>query len=155
MIYEDDVDKTVRKAIARTFPRLYSGAIVPNELDEILLVHNIRGFAKDLWTLPGGFVQYSKIPEETAIRETKEEAGLEIEVDRSIRDGILYVHSRCCGKSGNNSVGFACLCKKTGGALKPKEGEIDAVEYHSKHNLPNETNRFTKLAVQRYTERNN
>ncbi len=35
---------------------------------------------KDQWTLPSGFMEYGESPEETAIREMREELGVEVEL---------------------------------------------------------------------------
>lgn len=36
---------------------------------------------KGLWTLPAGFVEYGEHAEDCAVRETKEETGLDVELD--------------------------------------------------------------------------
>jgi len=55
------------------------GVIVLVELyDEIVLVKRNQEPFKGSWTTPAGFVEYDESPEQTAIRETKEETGLDI-----------------------------------------------------------------------------
>ncbi len=38
----------------------------------------------DLWNLPGGGSEEGEAPEETAVREVREEVGLEVEIDRLV-----------------------------------------------------------------------
>ena len=47
---------------------------------KILLVKRKFEPKKDDWTLPAGFMEYNETSEQTAIRETKEETNLDIEV---------------------------------------------------------------------------
>jgi ADP-ribose pyrophosphatase YjhB (NUDIX family) len=53
-----------------------AAAIVINEKDEILL---IKGPQRG-WEMPGGVVEIGESPEQAAIRETKEESGIDIEI---------------------------------------------------------------------------
>lgn len=55
---------------------LSAAAIVINDANELLL---IRG-PKRGWEMPGGIVEVGESLKETAIRETKEESGIDIEV---------------------------------------------------------------------------
>jgi ADP-ribose pyrophosphatase YjhB (NUDIX family) len=52
-------------------------AIVPNERDELLLVHKTDN---DLWALPGGAMDLGESMAETVVREVKEETGIDVAV---------------------------------------------------------------------------
>jgi len=74
----DEVDKIVRKAVNFTLPRVVVEAVVrrgKGENSEVLLVKPKRGYNRDQWTLPGGFLLYGESPEEGLAREVREEIG--------------------------------------------------------------------------------
>ena len=52
-------------------------AIVPNERDELLLVHKTDN---DLWALPGGGMDVGESMADTVVREVKDETGIDVEV---------------------------------------------------------------------------
>jgi ADP-ribose pyrophosphatase YjhB (NUDIX family) len=54
---------------------------VTDELDRVLLIHRTDN---DLWALPGGAQEFGEYIAETAVRETREETGIEIEVTRLV-----------------------------------------------------------------------
>lgn len=56
--------------------------IIENLNGEILLVKEGKQVAENLYNLPAGSMETGESPEETAVREALEEAGLEIEPDR-------------------------------------------------------------------------
>jgi len=63
--------------------------------DEYLLIKRASEPDKGLWSVPGGMVEVGEKVEEAAIREAKEETGLEIEivkdlgaVDKIVRDDV-------------------------------------------------------------------
>ncbi|MCA9352941.1 NUDIX hydrolase [Patescibacteria group bacterium] len=70
----------------QTLPKKYIGAamILRNSKEEILVVKTNYHGGK--WTLPGGSCEPYEDPQETAVRETLEEIGLNIRVGR-----LLYV----------------------------------------------------------------
>ena len=56
-----------------------SGAILLDENNKILLIHRNTKEMKQ-WELPGGKIEKGEIPEDTCIRELKEELDIQIEI---------------------------------------------------------------------------
>ena len=69
------------------------------------------------WMLPGGRVERSETPHAAAVRETREETGIEVRVSR-----LLLVEAHRPG-----SVSFVFDAAMTGGSLDPQVGEIAEV----------------------------
>ena len=65
-------------------PKVAVGTIITNELNQIVLVRRAiePGYGK--WVFPGGFVDRGEEVMVAAIREAREESGLEIRLDRLI-----------------------------------------------------------------------
>lgn len=59
-----------------------AGGWVENEQGQILLQK--RSSTEELWGFPGGIIELGESAEEAAIREVKEETGLDVEVDSLI-----------------------------------------------------------------------
>lgn len=66
------------------------------------------------WMLPGGRIERDETPHDGAARETYEETGLEVVLDR-----LVLVDGRP-----NDNVSFVFAGRVTGGALEPQLGEI-------------------------------
>lgn len=62
-------------------PKVAVGAVVRNEQRELVLVRRAiePGYGK--WTFPGGFVDRGEPTEAAAVREAKEEVGLDVRLD--------------------------------------------------------------------------
>jgi drug/metabolite transporter (DMT)-like permease/ADP-ribose pyrophosphatase YjhB (NUDIX family) len=73
----------------------------------------------DLWNLPGGGMQPGELPTEAAIRETREETGLRVEIER-----LTGVYS----KPRNNDLVFTFTARITAGSLT-LNAEADQLEY--------------------------
>lgn len=58
-------------------PRVAAGVLFFDEQDRILLV---KPTYKDGWDIPGGYVNYGETPCAGAVREVKEELGIEVDV---------------------------------------------------------------------------
>ena len=69
MIDKDFYDNLPKK-------RMGAGVLFFNEKDELLI---IKPNYKDHWTIPGGVVDANESPRQAAIREVKEELGLDID----------------------------------------------------------------------------
>ncbi|MDH4037588.1 MAG: NUDIX hydrolase [Candidatus Krumholzibacteria bacterium] len=57
-----------------------AAGVVLVESGEVLLVRRKFEPREGMWTLPAGFVEYDEHVEECAVRETREETGLEVEL---------------------------------------------------------------------------
>ena len=112
IIGDKTIDSLVQKVVYKTKPNVFAGAVIPHfkKNNEVLLVLPSRGFSKNMWTLPGGFVGYAEHPDDAVIRETKEETGLSVVIQQ-----ILPAYARCCSDGGRFSIGFVYWCS-------PKEG---------------------------------
>ena len=62
-------------------PEVAVGAICTH-LGQLLLVRRGRGAAQGEWSVPGGRVEWGETLREAVVRETYEETGLEVVVDR-------------------------------------------------------------------------
>jgi 8-oxo-dGTP diphosphatase len=68
-------------------PKVAAGALIEDDGQVVLVRRGIEP-GVGCWALPSGFAEYGETIEETAIRECREETGLEIELD-----GLLGVYS--------------------------------------------------------------
>jgi len=83
----------------------------------------------DLWNLPGGGLEGSELPTEAALREVREETGLEVEIERLV--GVY-------GKNDKDLV-FTFECRVVGGQLSTSD-ESDAYGYFAIDQIPLNTN---------------
>ena len=83
----------------------------------------------ETWILPGGGVADGESLAQAALRETKEESGLDVELTR-----LVGIYSRL----GNISPGYIVLfaARPIGGERKCQEGETIAVEWFAFDELP-------------------
>ncbi len=69
-------------------PRVVAAAVVEHG-GRVLLQQRATEPGRGLWTFPGGFLEVGETPEAGAVRETREEAGLDVSLG-----GLLGVYSR-------------------------------------------------------------
>jgi 8-oxo-dGTP diphosphatase len=100
-------------------PKVTVDAVILKE-GHIVLVKRKNQPYKDMWALPGGFVEYGETVEEATVREAKEETGLTVEIVR-----LLGVYSDPKRDPRGPTVGVVFVCKREGGELK---ADTDAKE---------------------------
>jgi len=100
-----------------------SFAIIFDEEGRILLSHRLD---LDIWNLPGGKVEIGELPNEMVVRETKEETGLDVEVEKLV--GIY-------GKKNKNEIVFSFICKIIGGELRTSD-EADKHDFFVIDKIP-------------------
>ena len=103
--------------------------IVANEKGELLLVKRAMEPAKDTWCFPIGFLECGETVEDAALRELKEEAGIE---GRTIR--LFDVSSDATGTYGEAIV-VTYLAEKVGGTEAAGDDACD-VGYFAPGRLP-------------------
>ena len=105
-------------------PILASSAIVERN-GKILLIKRKYEPGIGKWALPGGIVEYGETVEETAVREVKEETGVDIKLERLLGVYNLMVKDEI----GNLKKQFVIVCFLSKGLtenLKPDEEVADA-----------------------------
>lgn len=107
---------------------------------KILLVHE----KNDTWSLPGGWCEVNESVASNTIKETKEEAGLDVCVDKLIAVQDWRKHNVCNLPYG--VIKIFVLCKILGGEFHDNI-ETTEFKYFARNELP------SKLAVEKTTEK--
>ena len=87
------------------------------------------------WMLPGGRVERSETPHVAAVRETREETGLEVRVERLM---LIDAHRR-------RNVSFVFAATLVGGTLAPEFGEIAEVGWLTREEIAATSWRLDRL----------
>ena len=74
--------------------KIPSGAVIFNEKGEVLLCKRIssKDFWHNKWEFPGGTIEFGEDPRQTAVRETKEETGVNIKLLSDYPMVLNYEH---------------------------------------------------------------
>jgi 8-oxo-dGTP diphosphatase len=106
-----------------------AAGVVIEEDGRLLLVKRKFEPYKGDWCLPAGFMEYDESPEQCAIRETKEELGVDVELV-----GLFGVYS---GKDDprTHAVLVMYWAKMTGGELEPGD-DAQKIEFFGKDEIP-------------------
>ena len=101
-------------------PNVGVAAIVVED-GAVLLTRRGGSFRPGLWDLPGGFVEYDEDLRDALVRETHEETGLAIEVDR-----VFEVCSNFLDDAQRHTVGVWFLARRVGGTLAAGDYAVEA-----------------------------
>ena len=103
-------------------------AVLAEREGQVLLVKRKMDPAKDSWCFPGGFMEMGETPQEAAIRECREETGLNIEITDLI-DVYYYEDYRGSG------VSIVYKGKVIDGVIQPGD-DAEAVDFFGPNELP-------------------
>lgn len=111
-------------------PKVDVRAAVIDDTDRILLVQEAQS---GLWTMPGGWADLNISPSQNAVKETREEAGMDVEVVKLIAcwDKDLQGHPR----QPEHVYKLVFLCRITGGKLATSH-ETSGADFFSAGDLP-------------------
>ncbi len=97
----------------QSYPRVTVDVVIKRRNGKFVLIKRANDPFKNFWALPGGFVEYGETVEQAAIREAKEETGLDVELL-----GILGVYSEPTRDPRGHTISIVFLALEKGGKLK-------------------------------------
>ena len=121
-----------RRAIVT--PRVGANAVIFGESGKVLLT---RREDNGLWCLPGGHMDLGEMIADTVIRETEEETGLRVEVERLVGIYSMPYPGYSYDDPRQQIVVAAFVCRPVGGELRLSE-ETTAVAYFDPDDLPSD-----------------
>lgn len=101
-------------------PALTVDIIIADD-DRILLIKRLNEPYRNHWALPGGFVEYGEMVETAAVREAREETGLDVELTE-----LVGVYSDPDRDPRGHTVTVAYRARIVGGKLKSDSDAKDA-----------------------------
>ena len=128
-IPSDEVKQRFAKELGYITPKVGGDAAIFDETGKILLV--LRTDDRQ-WCLPCGWVEPGESPEQTAVRETKEETNLEVQVLQLVD---VFTRLPNIGYGPHTAVAVVYLCEITGGSLELSH-EHTAAQYWNIDDVP-------------------
>jgi 8-oxo-dGTP diphosphatase len=96
----------------KAIPTTRVSVVVVNDDGKILLVKHRKG-TRSYWVLPGGRLEYGETFQECAVRELKEETGLDIAVDK-----LIFISEAIAPDRSRHIVNVYLTAHVTGGVMK-------------------------------------
>lgn len=112
-------------------PKVDIRAVVFNESGEILMV---KEKVDGRWSLPGGWADIGYTPAEVAVKEVREETGLDVKTIRVL--GIFDKKNHPHPPEAWYVYKIFILCEKIGGEISKDTTETSDIQYFSLENLP-------------------
>ena len=97
--------------------------VVISDGEKVVLIQRKNEPFQGMWALPGGFVDFGETVEQAAVREVKEETGLDVELE-----GLLGVYSDPDRDPRGHTVSVVFFAKKRKGKLKAGDDAADTME---------------------------
>jgi ADP-ribose pyrophosphatase YjhB (NUDIX family) len=106
-------------------PKIAATSIIERD-GKVLLVRRANQPGYGLWSMPGGYVDRGEVVEEAAVREVREETGLEVEI--AVLLGLF-------SEAGHPVMVAAYVAHEVGGWLEPGPEALEA-RFFAPDNLP-------------------
>lgn len=145
---EAEVRSRFQRRVGHVTPNVGGRAAVVDGRGRILVM---KRAGDGTWGLPGGFSDPGETPAETAVREAREETGLDVEPIEL----VSFRYREADERNPHGFVGAVYLCHVTGGTLEGSH-ESDSVEYRRIDRVPawhKDNERAARDALNRWDER--
>jgi ADP-ribose pyrophosphatase YjhB (NUDIX family) len=110
-------------------PKVAVGAVVHNDAGELLLVQRADS---GVWLYPTGWADIGYSPAEVAVKEVREETGIDCDVERV----LMVLDGMRLGFTSVPLYSLVFLCRTTGGELRRHELETTDVGFFAEDALP-------------------
>lgn len=117
------------------------GALVADDDGRLLLVLRSHEPYAGHWDIPGGFCDLKEHPRDAAVREAREETGLEVQ-----GGDFAGMFLDDYGDTGIVTLNCYFHCRATGGSERPEEGEVAELRWFGPDELPPERLAFPEHA---------
>ena len=122
-----------------------AAAVFIEDGDRILLIKRGVEPERGRWALPAGYVNAHEDPRQTAIREVREETGLEVRITRLI--DVFY-----SGRQNGASIIIVYAAEVIGGTLQPQD-DAEKAEWFTAEHLPDLAFESTRRLVAAWAAR--
>lgn len=124
--------------------KVAAGVLVEHE-GKVLLVRRAVNPRTGMWTFPAGFVEFDENPAEAAVRECREEAGLEVKVTDLLDVIAGREHER------GADIVIVYRARWVGGELSSGD-DVDGVGFFAPDELPPLAFRATRVALDKWRD---
>lgn len=135
----------------KDYPKPIVGTLIVNDKGEILVVKSYKW--KDMYSIPGGHVEFGESIENAVKREVKEEIGLDVDLEK-----ILFVleaiNPKEYHKKGKHFIFLECVCKSKSSQIRLDNREMqDAMWIKPKKALNLKLTSHTRKFILEYLKR--
>ena len=126
----EEVQKRLVGELGYITPKVGAEAAIFDRQGRMLLV---RRSDDGLWCLPCGWVEPNESPDKAAVRETREETGLEV---RSLQLVDVFTRKPLAGHGVHTAIAVTYLCEVVGGSLESRSHEVLDVRFWPIDDVP-------------------